>query len=322
MLKNIFGSDSETEEDSESQNYITRALATSQHTRKENNSESEMDDDVLDISVENELALFSTPTKESQIVLPKTPSFEYITPSKVQQLLQVRPLISPLARTPQPNTTLFATSPYSIRIQSPMHLLTQDNNVARSQSLVTVHNNVRYEAYLKHQLRVKERGCTPLKCIKFEYVPRLTATKSAETEHQHEVEQQSSLKLHAPTYTRFQEQRKQHTSVAHLRTHADIVSQVAARTKASEVEHVHTHNQAHKQVRTIPNRFAPYNKRTAPTVAGIEETEIDNVDDAQLSLFLRGRRFCLSSNASIIERHNFEREIQIDVKSDQYRPTN
>lgn len=176
----------------------------------------------------------------------------YITPSKVQQLIQVWPVISPIGKTPEHvkralslfptrqhtrsesekddvvlDTTvdadlsvarpLFATSPYSTHIQSPMHSLTQDNTAAHAQLLVVVHNNERYAEYLQQQLRAKAEGCTPLKYIKSEHVPRLLAVQPD------------------------------------CRTQADIVSLVAARTKANEEEHAKTHTRAYK------HRFVPYN---------------------------------------------------------------
>lgn len=358
LLKQIFGTDSEETSESEQEKHTAQLI---KQTQEQLLNESETDNDVLDISIGNELASFGTPTKESQIesLLPKTPTFEFITPSKLQRITQVRPFISPLAKTPQPKSSLFATSPYSIRIQSPVQLSAQNHSEVHAKIL----NNARYEEYLQHQSRITERDSTPLKWINFKPYSRvqtqqlqtnslsyaqkqnaqkpnaLTPTKQkSHTQQAKEAEHQpKNTPLHAVTHTHFRESQKQHANIR-ARAPANTASQATARTQASEL--VREHTQTHKQLHTARNRFAPYiNTKPTPiptpheihtksqakshTIKERIGNKKDNEQESQPSLFLHGRRIYNSTSTnSIVERHNFEREIRIEVKTDQHPPTN
>lgn len=147
LLYNIFGSDSEDDGEREEEKDTF------------NIGQSELDDDgVLDINIDFDNTAFATPKpieKDSNTTpLPST-LVQFITPTKLQQLTKVWPVISPIGKTPeQAKRPLFATSPYSIRIQTPVQIRSQN---------VQIHNHERYEQYLQQQ--EIERVVMPLKQI-------------------------------------------------------------------------------------------------------------------------------------------------------------
>lgn len=165
-LKQIFGTDSEIESEDE-KNETARLFKerTIDQTRKdleltESESEKEKEEDVLEITIENDIF--------KAVTSPSHNREEFVTPSKLQQLKQVPPLISPLSKTPQPakQQPLFATSPYSICVQSPIQLHKTQTNEVFSQLYVTIHNNTRYEEYLQQRTQTI-KDSTPLKRIDF-----------------------------------------------------------------------------------------------------------------------------------------------------------
>lgn len=358
LYKQLFGTDSECEEGEHTE-------ATQKEHRS--GSESERDDDVLDITVEN---VFVTPTKESS--LPNTPTNEYITLSKVKEHIQVPSLLSPLAETPQPKTPLFPNSPYTIRTKTTTH-----SNARFSPLHVIVHNDTRYHEHLQHQLRLKERGNTPLKCIYFEpYIAAIGKQNQHQQKQQNPSEQKLQSTEHDPKSnckaahssatqlqahsTQFQE--PQHRSVAsthYQHTSKQTQQQKQAITHARAHTSTRTHSQIHAQVssrkqkeqvrRNSSNRYIPYKKNTpqvssASSVAALsvhrsisnnkqqqsnEHPTVnvcaDDLLDETLPSFLKENRVIRSTSASgtIVERHNFEKDIRIEVNNNnsiQQRP--
>lgn len=352
LYKQLFGSDSEEASEQEEN------TETTQHS----GNESERDDDVLDITADN---VFVTPTKESS--LPNTPTIEYASPSKVHELAQERPLISPLAKTPQPKTPLFPTSPYSIRTKtpSPTH-----SNARYSNLHVIVHNDTRYHQYVQHQLHVKEIGNTPLKCIIFKPYELARGRQSQHQQHSHakitsehkphstehqpkcncEAAHSSSQQLHAhskqfrepqhrsATSTHYQHTNKQtqhqKQATAHARAHTNTRYNSQTHTPASSLK------QKERVRRNSGNRYMPYKTNTqhtlSSTVASSTRRSVSNnnkqqqsnerpgfnvcVDDSfdeSLPSFVKENRHIRSTSATgpIAERHNFERDIRIEVNN-------
>lgn len=252
LLKELFGSESEETDNDDEQAINADNLREQLQNELSNITtiESEAEDhDILQITVDNDII--------------ETASYEeFVTPRKLQQLIQLPLLISPLAKTPHKhqvekieesvaNTTqstasarirsstkpqsLSATSPYSIREQSPVHLHATQANGVLSQVQSIVHNNDRYEQYLQQERAIK-REITPLKYINCKPVIRLqnhtekerTSTSAytlayAQNTNTPKPSQESSLNLHAVTDTRFQKSQP-HSHIETINTHTNAHS--------------------------------------------------------------------------------------------------
>lgn len=127
-------------------------------------------------------------------------------------------LISPIGKTPEQAKRplpLFATSPYSIRTQSPVQLQTQPNADVFTQ----IHSHARYEQYL--QQREREKDVTPLKRIYFQEQHN-NGSMNAQTH---------SLALHARTH--LQTHLQNHSLASHAHTYSAQLQQQQQNTKTT-----------------------------------------------------------------------------------------
>lgn len=269
----LFGSDSDDTNDEtieeKAQQQQNQAI---ERVRKElldlTESESEKsDDDVLDITIDNEIIAspthepFVTPAKLQQLIsvpplispLANTPTHSnFITPSKIQPIARVKPLVSPLAKTPQKVNDL----PTPAKTAPRKEIIIISPQAIRKNSIKSIASRAIASAHTKqHKQKIQ---------------PYTQIVRKVEQKPNNNCKIESASQVHTSLSQRFGETQTQthnHLSTESLKQHT------STRTQSQQHAYLRTSNQANTSVqaqvqRIIHNnaQFESYLKRAAHSI--------------------------------------------------------
>ena len=302
----------------------------------------------------------TSPLSEQKKILFASPiRIGFVTPSKLKQLVKTRPLISPLARTPQAKIER-----KKIIIISPLAKIAKKIIATRSKPIPANTNatikqriirTITQQPKSKCSIQLKQQLHAPPTSHKFGEAQQNTRLlRKTELSKEHTLAKSHQHPAHAHA------QNKINTFKVHERVHATIhnhtvyeryvkrpreISGVYLPLKRVRFEEQHsTASSKHAQAQTASARAHSNNCKTAQVHEA--QTEVsrfaktltnsnthtqavkerigvkDKEEESHIHLLQQNRSIRNLANANdIVERHNFERDLRIEVKGN-IRPTN